>query len=168
MRVQPGYLFAFFALLILVGFCDCYPISIPNVNTIKQTEWVTYENKSGKRTRCYYYNHSEYRASNITVLPWSIESIILYGQILSVVFLSQIKIFNYQIIFSLVQKRMHFPRLSIDDYTNSCMREEILTSSNGTGNKVYKHLLSRRWVILRRNSNGKEKDVLDGYLIGFL
>jgi hypothetical protein len=168
MRVHPKYLVTFFALLILVGFCDWYPISILNGKNLKQTEWVTSENRKGKRTKCYYYNHSDYRTSNITALPWSKESIKLYGQLLSVVFLSQIKTFNCQIISNLVQKRLHFPRLSIDDYANFCMREEILPSSNGTGKIGYKHLLSRKWIILRRNSNGKEKDVLDGCLIGFL
>ncbi len=162
MSIRARYIISIFAFLFLGGLCDCYPVSIPIEKYLKQTEWVIYQNRKDKNAKyCRFKYLPCYSSSNKPVLTWSEAFNKRFNQKLSVALSIQVKFFINHISIHLIQKRIYFPRLSIDGNTNSCLW-------NKTGKKVYNHLFSIKWIILRRHLNGKEKDVLDGFQIGFL
>jgi hypothetical protein len=169
MRLRLRYLLSFFGLLILVGFCDCYPITILKSNYLKQTEWIIYQNDRRKRERCYHLQKSACSIISIkSATNYFKDYNKTYDQELLTAFLSQIKIYKNRILITSFRKRIYFPRLSIDGYNLTHKRNEILSSSKSIVKNVCNHLLSRTWIVQRKSPKGKEKDVSDGCLIGFL
>jgi hypothetical protein len=162
MRIRARHIIFIVSFLFLGGLCDCYPVSIPIGRYLKQTEWVIYQNKKDKNSKCYRFKYLPcFSNLNKPLVTWSKAFNILFNQKLSVALSTQIKFFANLISIHIIQKRIYFQRLSIDENTISCFW-------NKTGKKVYNHLLTKKWIFLGRNSNGKEKGVLDGFQIGFL
>lgn len=161
MRLRARYIISIFAFLLLGGLCDCYPVSIPIGKYLKQTEWVVYQNRKYKKTKCFRFIFLCHSHPGKNRLTWSEAFITRFNQKLSVILSYLIRFFKCKIIIQLIRQRLYFPRLCIDGYMNSC-------SLKRAGKELYNHLLSTKWIILRKNLKGKDSGVLYGCRTGCL
>jgi phage terminase small subunit len=161
MTIRSRYLISFFALLTLVGFCDCYTIYVSNVNHLKQTEWVSKLDRNAKKANCYFLSFRN--VPDQIKLSWSKLSIEIFNQKITVVFLSEIKLFIEFITINQTFKDLYNPRLAIDGDAINCMKEKI----SNTEIIAINHSKLTRWISIKK-LNGKGKDALSGYPIGFL
>lgn len=160
--VQVRYISTFFAFLSLIGFGLCTPISVSNENYLKQTEWVIRKNKVARKKVLYFTDYLNLTFLKHNTHSWFKEYVRLYDQIIIVKILSQIRSGNVNIFYDKLIKRLCFPRMSIDGYDNFCMNSKTTESTRCN------HLLTSRWINIKRNINSKEKEDLDGCRTGFL
>lgn len=176
MRIFNNCIFFFLIFLSLSGLSNDQTISKSNVKYLKGTEWVAKPNSNNKASKCFYLNLFKVVASsNLTEQIWEKAFRDSYNRKLVVLFLLQTRLYKSIDIINLILSKIYNPQLFTDDFHVSYLRADLKNhccSVNGTphqvGNIIWNHLLDRKWINQKRKINTKEKDVLDGCLIGSL
>ncbi len=117
MKRRFRYILSTLILLSLIGLGENIPISCPNVNYNKETEFVSTTNTNEKDSECFYYNHPlDVTATNLNIKLWSNEYILYYNQRVDIKYISRLSLFYEISPFNLLINRANIPRKSIDSH----------------------------------------------------
>ncbi len=176
MRIRFNYIFFFLIFLSLFGLSNDQSVSRTSVKYLKETEWISKPNSNRKVSKCCHFHIVSFVVSStLTTQLWEKGYRNSYDRKLMVHFLLQTRLFRNIYIKNFISSKRYIPRLFTDDHHVSYRRIVLINQycsacgiPHQVRNLIWKHLLDRKWINLKRKLSIKRRDVLNGYLIGFL
>ena len=153
MRNGFRYIFSFFLILALLGLGESVIIRTPNLNNIKQSEWVNKTSIKGKISKCYQFSHPLFITNtNINLHAWSFDLSKIYDRLVSVKLISQSNILRSDNYKFLIFNKLYSPRnfveghniskIGTDSFLQDCPESAI---KHDSGDINWNTLLNEQW-----------------------